>query len=66
MRRLVDRAIESGNWLVLAGHGVGETRRFRTGTDMLEELLTYAREREKDLWLAPVGTVVDYVAQRRN
>ena len=33
---------------------------------MLEELLTYAREREKDLWLAPVGTVVDYVVQRRN
>ena len=33
---------------------------------MAIRFLTYSREREKDLWLAPVGTVVDYVAQRRN
>jgi peptidoglycan/xylan/chitin deacetylase (PgdA/CDA1 family) len=65
LRPALERAKQAGRWLVLAGHEVGESGRQTTRVRMLEELLAYARDPANGLWLAPVGTVADYVRERR-
>jgi peptidoglycan/xylan/chitin deacetylase (PgdA/CDA1 family) len=62
---LLERARETGRWLVLAGHEIGAGGRQTTRTAMLEKLLPYASDRANGLWLAPVGTVAKYVRDQR-
>jgi peptidoglycan/xylan/chitin deacetylase (PgdA/CDA1 family) len=65
IRPLLETARSEGRWLVLAGHDIGSTGRQTTRAEMLEELLEYAMEPANGIWLAPVGTVTEYVRQQR-
>ncbi|WP_339794837.1 polysaccharide deacetylase family protein [uncultured Imperialibacter sp.] len=62
---LIEQAKKSGQWLVLAGHEMGEGGDQTTRLAMLEELMKYAADPANGIWLAPVGTVADYVASKR-
>jgi peptidoglycan-N-acetylglucosamine deacetylase len=62
---LIEQAKKSGQWLVLAGHEMGQGGDQTTRLTMLEELLKYAADPANGIWLAPVGTVADYVASKR-
>ena len=65
IKPMVDEAVETGRWLVLAGHEIGNGGRQTTRVDMLEELIAYAKRPESGIWLAPVNTIAEYVLEQR-
>lgn len=62
---MIEAARKSGQWLVLAGHNIGEGGRQTTRVAMLRQLIEYAKNPANGIWLAPVGTVGRYVQQKR-
>ena len=61
IKKLIDGAIEQGAWLVLAGHEIGEPAYQTTWASMLEKLCEYASDPANGIWIAPVGTIAEYV-----
>ena len=65
IKLLLDQAKQSGHWLILGGHEIGESGRQTTRVEMLKKLIEYAQDPANRLWMAPVGTVGRYVRQGR-
>ena len=67
VRRMIERAKRSENWLVLAGHSVRDSATSRWGTNlgMLRELLAYAQDPANGVWIAPVSEVASFIARER-
>jgi hypothetical protein len=65
IRAIVEAAMQTGSWVVLAGHEMGEVGPQTTRLAMLERLCAYANDRSNGVWLAPVGTVARYVRAQR-
>ncbi len=61
----LDDAREGGLWLVLGGHEINESGRQTTRVAMLEQLIPYLEDPANGFWVAPVGTVSDYVLRER-
>jgi peptidoglycan/xylan/chitin deacetylase (PgdA/CDA1 family) len=64
LRPLLEQVRESGQWLVLGGHEMGSPGVQTTRLTMLGELISFAQDPGSELWLAPVGTVAEYVVER--
>jgi peptidoglycan/xylan/chitin deacetylase (PgdA/CDA1 family) len=62
---LINAAKEKGNWLVLAGHEMGENGVQTTRLSMLKQLMEYAKDPANKIWLAPVNTIASYVKEQR-
>ncbi|CAN5907812.1 polysaccharide deacetylase family protein [soil metagenome] len=62
---LLENAKKTGQWVVLAGHEMGDSGRQTTRLAMLKQLLEYAQDPANEIWIAPVGTVARYVAGQR-
>ena len=62
---IIQSAKNSGKWLVLAGHEMGEPGKQTTRLSMLKKLLEYAQNPANEIWIAPVGTVVKYIQQQK-
>jgi peptidoglycan/xylan/chitin deacetylase (PgdA/CDA1 family) len=62
---LIEAARQAGQWLVLAGHDIGEGGRQTTRVAMLRQLIQYAQDPANGIWLAPVGEVGTYVQAKR-
>jgi peptidoglycan/xylan/chitin deacetylase (PgdA/CDA1 family) len=62
---LLQQAAESGQWLILAGHEMGETGPQTTRLAMLQKLLEYAGNPANGVWIAPVATVAGYIQSKR-
>ncbi len=62
---LINQAKESGKWLVLAGHEMGDSGPQTTRLGMLRQLLEYARNPANGIWIAPVNTVASYIKEKR-
>ena len=67
VRRMIERTKRNENWLVLAGHGVGDSGSSRWGTNLgiLRELLAYAQDPDNGVWLAPVSEVASFIAKEQ-
>ena len=63
---LIEQAEKAGQWLVLAGHEMGEKDSKTTSLAMLEKLIKYAQDPKNGVWLAPVGTIAKYVMTARS
>jgi peptidoglycan-N-acetylglucosamine deacetylase len=62
---LVESASKNGQWLVLAGHETNESGNQTTRLDMLRKLSEYANDPENGIWVAPIGTIAQYVNKIR-
>lgn len=62
---LLLEAKKNGQWVVLAGHEMGEGGGQTTRLALLRKLIAYARDPENKLWIAPVGTISTYISQHR-
>lgn len=62
---LLENAKKTGAWLVLAGHEMGESGNQTTRLAMLKKLIEYAQDPANKIWLAPMGTVAEYVQSER-
>lgn len=58
-------AIEQHQWIILGGHEMGEEGAQTTRLSTLKSLIEYVQDPASGLWLAPVGTVADYVKTHR-
>lgn len=58
---LLDQARETGGWLVLGGHEIGEGGRQTTRVAMLRKLAPYVLDPANGLWVAPVGAVAKHI-----
>jgi peptidoglycan/xylan/chitin deacetylase (PgdA/CDA1 family) len=65
IRAIIENAAQAGLWVVLAGHDMRESGTQTTRLSMLDALCRYAADPANGVWIAPVGTVADYVRQRR-
>jgi len=62
----IEAAADTGNWLILAGHEIGDTdRRQSTRTATLEAICAYCRNPANGIWLDTVGTIGAYVKAHR-
>jgi peptidoglycan/xylan/chitin deacetylase (PgdA/CDA1 family) len=66
VRRLVDKAIADGRWLVLFGHEIGEPGRQTTIASTLEALCRYAQDPANGLWIDTVAAVGQYILEQRS
>ncbi len=63
---IIEQARKKGYWLVLAGHEIGqEDGAYTTRTAMLERLLAYVQDKKNKIWIAPVGTISQYIRNNR-
>lgn len=62
---ILEKAKESGAWVVLGGHEIGLSGVQTTRVAMLEKLFRYAQDPGNGIWLAPVSTVAHYVRDHR-
>ncbi len=63
---LIENARKNQQWLVLAGHEMGESGTQTTRLSMLKKLMEYAKDPANEVWIAPAGVVAKYVQQHRN
>lgn len=62
---LIDKAVENGGWLVLAGHDIGSPANQTTLATTLEAFCKYAQAHTDQIWVAPVKDVAGYIAEHR-
>lgn len=62
---LLQNAKKNHQWLVLAGHEMGESGPQTTRLTMLKQLLEYAKDPSNGIWIAPAGTVAKYIEGQR-
>jgi peptidoglycan-N-acetylglucosamine deacetylase len=62
---ILESARKNNQWVVLAGHEMGESGSQTTRLSMLKKLMEYAKDPANGIWLAPVGTVAAYVDKTR-
>lgn len=62
---LIKSAQQAGQWVVLAGHEMGNSGPQTTRLAMLKKLIEYAQDPANEIWIAPVGTVAKYVNEHR-
>lgn len=65
IRALVERARDAGQWLVLAGHEIGQSGPQTTRIDMLEQLVPYLQDPESGIWFDTVEAVARHVLKHR-
>jgi peptidoglycan/xylan/chitin deacetylase (PgdA/CDA1 family) len=65
IRPLLEKAKETGHWVILAGHEMGEAGDQTTRLSMLKDLLEYARNPANGVWMAPVGTIAKYIQDQK-
>lgn len=62
---LLDEAKKTGQWLVLAGHEMGDAGAQTTRLEMLKQLAEYVQNPANGIWIAPVGTVTKYIQKQK-
>ncbi|MBX2817104.1 MAG: polysaccharide deacetylase family protein, partial [Saprospiraceae bacterium] len=65
IKAMIDASVARGNWLLLAGHEIGEEGHQTTRTEMLRALVAYAKAPDSPLWLATVTEVVQHIENVR-
>lgn len=63
---LIETASKKGQWLILAGHETSDQGNQTTYLSMLRQLCEYAKDSANGIWIAPVGTVGQYVKEKRD
>jgi hypothetical protein len=62
---LIESASKNGQWLVLAGHDTQDSGNQTTYLTMLRELSVYVNDPKNGVWIAPIGTIAQYVKEKR-
>lgn len=65
LKKEVDRAMAAGQWLIFAGHELGESGQYTTRATELAKLIDYIKANHEDIWLGTVGEISTYVESKR-
>jgi len=58
---LIEEVRRTGQWLILAGHEMGDSGVQTTRLKMLKQLIEYVQDPANGIWIAPVGTIAKYI-----
>ena len=66
----MDKAVQQGGWVAFLTHGfLGKTNGFAdyspTDANGMDGALQYAQQKDKDIWVAPMGHVAMYIKERK-
>jgi peptidoglycan/xylan/chitin deacetylase (PgdA/CDA1 family) len=61
---LIEEVRRTGQWLILAGHEMGDSGVQTTRLKMLKQLIEYVRDPANGIWIAPVGTVAKHILKQ--
>jgi sialate O-acetylesterase len=61
MKEWVDKAMQTNSLLVILFHGVGGGNGLDVSLSAHRDLLKYIKANEKDIWIAPMVEVVEYI-----
>ncbi len=64
-KALIDKALETGTWLVLCGHEIGDGERQTVRRDTLAAICEYAQDPDNGIWIDTVESITRYVQQYR-
>jgi peptidoglycan-N-acetylglucosamine deacetylase len=62
MKQWVDKAVQTNSLLVILFHGVGGGNGLDVSLPAHRQLLQYLKQHEKDIWIAPMIEVADFIA----
>jgi peptidoglycan/xylan/chitin deacetylase (PgdA/CDA1 family) len=62
---LVKKAMGSGDLLVFLFHGVGGEHHLNVSLEAHRELLLFLKQNEKDIWIAPLRDIADYIKKHQ-
>lgn len=62
---MIEEAKKNGQWLVLAGHEMGDAGEQTTRLSMLKQLAEYVQDPANGVWVAPMGTVAKYIQKQK-
>ncbi len=65
IKPILKRAANNGDWVILAGHEIGEGGFQTTKVQMLRDLMEYVRDPQYGIWMAPVKEIHKYVQEQR-
>lgn len=66
MIQWVKKAVETNSLLVILFHGVGGAHSLNVSLEAHRTLLTYLKQNEKDIYIAPMVTVAEHIADWQN
>ena len=58
---LIEEVRTTGQWVILAGHEMGDSGVQTTRLKMLKQLIEYVQDPANGIWIAPVGTIAKYI-----
>ena len=61
MKEWVDKAIQTNSLLVILFHGVGGGNALDVSLEAHREILIYIKQNEKNIWIAPMVDVAEYI-----
>jgi peptidoglycan/xylan/chitin deacetylase (PgdA/CDA1 family) len=61
---ILKEAVAKGQWVVLAGHEMGESGPQTTRLNMLRQLISYCNNPRNQIWMATVGEIANYIKQQ--
>lgn len=62
---MIQSASAKGQWLILAGHETADEGNQTSYFSMLRQLAEYAKDPANGIWIAPVGTIGQYLVEQR-
>jgi peptidoglycan/xylan/chitin deacetylase (PgdA/CDA1 family) len=66
MKEWVDKAVQTNSMLVILFHGVGGGNALDVSLPAHREFLQYLKKKEKDIWIAPMLEVAEYIKKLQN
>ncbi len=66
MKEWVDKAVQTNSLLVILFHGVGGGNALDVSLPAHREFLKYLKKNEKDIWIAPMLEVADYIKSQKS
>ena len=64
-KALMDKALETGTWLVFCGHDIGNGQRQTVHRDTLRAICEYAQDPDNGIWIDTVENIARYIERRR-
>lgn len=66
MKEWVDKAIQTNSLLVILFHGVGGGNALNVSLQAHRDILKYIKQKEKDIWIAPMVEVAEFIKKSQN
>jgi beta-glucosidase len=65
IKKLIDSAARYGQWLLLAGHEMGDAGNQTSLLSTIEEICKYAMDPANGIWIHNVHTIAEYIKKQR-